>query len=179
MFCGSAVVELLDRGRMTCLLHRFATTTPTSWWSVSMPPGWRGSVSAAMRPPHRGHKFRAGGVLKRKVMSTNKRRWQPDQHIQIERIPGRRLNRYLEPLRSSATCAKGGPHSGSRHLADKDEAAGSSPARPTTPSCPAGKTPYCEPRLPPKLGRGHRYSRFNGLPAFFGALRPAPPPAAI
>ena len=36
MFCGSAVVRLLDRGRMTCLLHPFATTTPTSWWSVSM-----------------------------------------------------------------------------------------------------------------------------------------------
>jgi hypothetical protein len=50
MFCGSAVVELLDLGHMTCPLYRFATTTPTSRWSVSMPPGGRGSVSAAMRP---------------------------------------------------------------------------------------------------------------------------------
>jgi hypothetical protein len=49
-----------------------------------------------------------------------------------ERIPVGRLNRYLWPSRSGVTCGKGGPHSGSRYFADKDEAAGSSPARPTT-----------------------------------------------
>jgi hypothetical protein len=117
--------------RMTCPLHRLATTTPTSWWSVSMPPGWRGSVLAAMRPLI-GAIALAGGVLKRKVMSTNKRRWQPDQHLQIERIPARRLNRYPWPRRSDASWGNGQPHSGYRHLADKDEVPGSSPGRPTT-----------------------------------------------
>jgi hypothetical protein len=43
------------------------------------------------------------------------------------------LNVYLGHRRSAATCRNGGPHSGYRHLADKDEAAGSSPARPTIP----------------------------------------------
>src|SRR5215211_3444561 len=50
-----------------------------------------------------------------------------------ERIPVRRLNAYLWPLRSGATWGNGGLHSGYRHLADKDEAGGSSPPRPTTP----------------------------------------------
>jgi hypothetical protein len=48
-----------------------------------------------------------------------------------ERIPVRRLNAYLWPLRSGATWGNGGPHSGYRHLADKDEVPGSSPGRPT------------------------------------------------
>jgi hypothetical protein len=42
------------------------------------------------------------------------------------------LNRYLRPRRSGVTWGKGGPHSGYRHLADKDEVPGSSPGRPTT-----------------------------------------------
>jgi hypothetical protein len=41
------------------------------------------------------------------------------------------LSAYLGPSRSSATCEKGGAHSGYRHLADKDEVPGSSPGRPT------------------------------------------------
>jgi hypothetical protein len=42
-----------------------------------------------------------------------------------------RVFRCRWPLRSSVTWGKSGPHSGYRHLADKDEGAGSSPARPT------------------------------------------------
>jgi hypothetical protein len=141
--------------RMTCPLHRLATTTPTSWWSVSMPPGWRGSVSAAMRPPHRGHSSRRWSA-EAQGDEYQQARWQPDQHLQIERIPPRRLNRYLEPLRSSATCAKGGPHSGYRHLADKDEAGGSSPPRPTT---PALTSPNAGPRLRSLLGGANSGSR--------------------
>jgi hypothetical protein len=38
----------------------------------------------------------------------------------------------------SATCENGAWHSGSLHFADKDEAAGSSPARPTTPGLTGG-----------------------------------------
>jgi hypothetical protein len=49
-----------------------------------------------------------------------------------ECIPFSRLNAYLWPVRSSVTWGKGGPHSGYRHLADKDEVPGSSPGRPTT-----------------------------------------------
>jgi hypothetical protein len=49
-----------------------------------------------------------------------------------ERIPARRLNANLWPLRSDVTWGSGGPHSGYRHLADKDEAGGSSPPRPTS-----------------------------------------------
>jgi hypothetical protein len=49
-----------------------------------------------------------------------------------ERIQVRRLNAYLGPRRSDVTCGKGGPHSGYRQLADKDEAGGSSPPRPTS-----------------------------------------------
>jgi hypothetical protein len=37
----------------------------------------------------------------------------------------------LRPLRSRMTCKNAGSHSGKRVIADKDEAAGSSPARPT------------------------------------------------
>jgi hypothetical protein len=48
------------------------------------------------------------------------------------------LNAYLWPLRSAATWGNGGPHSGSRHLADKDEVPGSSPGRPTTPHLTSG-----------------------------------------
>jgi hypothetical protein len=49
-----------------------------------------------------------------------------------ERIPVRRLSAYLWPRRLDATWGKGGPHSGYRHLADKDEVGGSSPPRPTS-----------------------------------------------
>jgi hypothetical protein len=49
-----------------------------------------------------------------------------------ERKPVRRLNAYLRHLRSRMTWGNGGPHSGYRHLADKDEVPGSSPGRPTT-----------------------------------------------
>ena len=38
-----------------------------------------------------------------------------------ERIPVGRLNAYLWPRRSGATCANGGPRSGYRQLADTDE----------------------------------------------------------
>jgi hypothetical protein len=37
----------------------------------------------------------------------------------------------LHPLRSRTTCKNAGSHSGKPPIADKDEAAGSSPARPT------------------------------------------------
>jgi hypothetical protein len=49
-----------------------------------------------------------------------------------ERIPSCGLNAYLRPRRSRATWGNAGPHSGYRHLADQDEAGGSSPGRPTT-----------------------------------------------
>src|ERR1044071_5181461 len=72
-----------------------------------------------------------------------------------EPTPNRRPGLLLNPVPPSATsyqpqahqraspsvpldkarphgCTKGGPHSGYRHLADKDEVAGASPARPTT-----------------------------------------------
>jgi hypothetical protein len=62
------------------------------------------------------------------------RRPAPANATTVERIPVRRLNAYLRPRRSDATCRNGGPHSGYRHLADKDEAGGSSPPRPTTKS---------------------------------------------
>jgi hypothetical protein len=39
----------------------------------------------------------------------------------------------LRPRRSRTTCKNAGLHSGKRVIADKDEGAGSSPARPTTP----------------------------------------------
>jgi hypothetical protein len=105
--------------------------------------------------PHRGHSSRRWSA-EAQGDEYQQARWQPDQHLQIERIPPRRLNRYLEPLRSSATCAKGGPHSGYRHLADKDEAAGSSPARPTT---PALTSPNAGPRLRSLLGGANSGSR--------------------
>jgi hypothetical protein len=60
-------------------------------------------------------------------------RWSAPVNAAInERIPVGGLSAYLGRRRSGTTCAKGRPHSGYRHLADKDEGAGSSPARPTT-----------------------------------------------
>jgi len=60
-------------------------------------------------------------------------RWSaPGNATTDERIPVRCLNAYLWPRRSTVTWGKGGPHSGSRHLADRDEGGGSSPGRPTT-----------------------------------------------
>ena len=44
-----------------------------------------------------------------------------------------RKNALLRPRRSRMTCKNAGLHSGKRVIADKDEAAGSSPARPTIP----------------------------------------------
>jgi hypothetical protein len=65
-------------------------------------------------------------------------RWPTWRQPLEERIPVGRLSAYLWPLRSGVTWGKGGPHSGYRHLADKDEAAGSSPARPTIPGLTCG-----------------------------------------
>jgi hypothetical protein len=50
----------------------------------------------------------------------------------------KRKNPLLHPLRSAATCRNAGLHSGKRMIADKDEGAGSSPARPTTPGLTRG-----------------------------------------
>jgi hypothetical protein len=61
-----------------------------------------------------------------------------------------RLNAYLWPLRSTATWENGGPHSGYRHLADKDEAGGSSPPRPT----PGPNQRKRQSALPESAGRG-------------------------
>jgi hypothetical protein len=81
------------------------------------------------------------------------------------------LNAYLWVLRSDATWGKGGPHSGYRHLADKDEVPGSSPGRPTTvlpaqsaaaprPVAPTalpgprrGRTPFAQSRPRPSRSR--------------------------
>jgi hypothetical protein len=52
----------------------------------------------------------------------------------IRALVGReRKNALLDPLRSRTTCENAGLHSGKPPIADKDEGAGSSPARPTTP----------------------------------------------
>jgi hypothetical protein len=67
-----------------------------------------------------------------------------------ERIPVRRLSAYLWPLRSAVTWGKGGAHSGYRQLADKDEAGGSSPPRPTTGPNQRKRWPAC----PELIGRG-------------------------
>jgi hypothetical protein len=54
---------------------------------------------------------------------TRLRRWPiKAQALCRERIPVGRSNACPWPRRSGATCANGGPHSGYRHLADKDEA---------------------------------------------------------
>src|SRR4029434_8041810 len=55
----------------------------------------------------------------------------PESTRSIERIPVCRLSAYLWPRRLGVTWGNGGPHSGYRHLADKDEVPGSSPGRPT------------------------------------------------
>src|SRR4029453_16366882 len=66
-----------------------------------------------------------------------------------ERLPTRRLNASLWPLWSGVTWGKGGPHSGYRHLADKDEVPGSSPGRPTTQHLTSGNTTT---HVPPEAG---------------------------
>jgi hypothetical protein len=80
------------------------------------------------RPQSRSAAVRHGGIP-----SAREVRWTSCRNVTTdERIPVARLNAYLGPLRSSVTCGKGLAHSGSRHLADKDEVPGSSPGRPTT-----------------------------------------------
>jgi hypothetical protein len=90
-------------------------------------------------------------------MAPGRHRWIPStgeepwiiahQATTDERIPVGRLSAYLWPRRSRATCRNGGPHSGYRHLADKDEAGGSSPPRPT-PFLTSANAGHCR-RSPP------------------------------
>ena len=66
---------------------------------------------------------------------------QPRSHLRHRRAGRPRRaskNALLRPLRSRTTCKNAGLHSGKRVIADKDEAAGSSPARPTTPELTCG-----------------------------------------
>jgi hypothetical protein len=86
-----------------------------------------------------------------------------------ERIPVGCLNASLRPLRSSATWGNGGPHSAEPSIPDKDEAAGSSPARPTTPRLPAETLVVGNPSIAAAPGSRLRAAVSERIPALLSS----------
>jgi hypothetical protein len=105
--------------------------------SVAPPPP---SAERAFRTRVRDQRLTAGGssrVLRLSSLGTSAPLcWRPttSSGMRTEHFTEREVSTLLRPLRSSASCEKGRPHSGSRWSADTEGAGGSTPPAPTTPA---------------------------------------------